>query len=49
MERVEELISAGTGQPHGPGGKPLKNYVLVPATKKRSWIKLCTEAAEAAS
>ena len=49
-ERVEELISAGKGLPHGPGpGKVMKNYVLVPAAKKRSWIKLCEEAARAAS
>ena len=48
-ERVEELIAAGRGLPHDPGtGKVMKNRLLIPATKKRSWIKLCEEAAAAA-
>ena len=48
-ERVEALIAAGRGLPYDPGtGKVMKNYVLIPAAKKRSWIKLCEEAAAAA-
>ena len=49
-KRVEELIAAGRGLPYDPGtGKVMKNYVVIPAAKKRSWIKLCEEAAQAAS
>lgn len=48
-ERVEALIAAGRGLPYDPGtGNAMKNYVLIPAGKKRSWIKLCEEAAAAA-
>ena len=48
-DRVTELISAGRGLPYDPGtGKAMKNRVLIPASKKRSWIKLCEEAAAAA-
>ena len=48
-DRVEALIAAGRGLPYDPGtGKVMKNYLLVPAAKKRSWIKLCEEAADAA-
>ena len=48
-ERVEALIAAGRGLSYDPGnGKVLKNYVLVPNAKKRSWIKLCEEAAAVA-
>ncbi|MCA9671428.1 MAG: hypothetical protein KC503_37785 [Myxococcales bacterium] len=47
--RVEALIAAGRGLPFDPGtGKVMKNRVLIPASKKRTWIKLCEEAAEAA-
>lgn len=47
--RVEALIAAGRGLPFDPGtGKTMKNRVLIPAAKKRSWIKLCEEAAAAA-
>jgi hypothetical protein len=43
-ERTRELIKAKKGLPHDPGtGKPMKDRVLVPAAKKRSWIKLCEE------
>ena len=43
--RVEELIAAGRVLPFDPGtGKMMKNRVLIPAAKKRSWIKLCEEA-----
>jgi len=46
--RVEALIAAGRGLPHDPGtGKAMKNRILVPASKKRSWIKLCEEAVAA--
>jgi TfoX/Sxy family transcriptional regulator of competence genes len=49
-DRVEALVASGRGVPYDPGtGKILKNYVLIPAAKKRSWIKLCEEAAESAS
>ena len=45
-DRVETLISSGRGLPYDPGtGKVMKNYVLIPAARKRSWIKLCEEAA----
>ena len=48
-ERVEALIAAGRGMAYDPGtGKVMKNYVVIPAAKKRSWIKLCEEAAAAA-
>jgi len=48
-ERVEALVAAGRGLPYDPGtGKVLKNYLLVPAARKNSWIRLCKEAAEAA-
>jgi len=48
-ERVEALIAAGRGLPYDPGtGKVMKNRLLIPAAKKRSWIKLCEEAAAAA-
>jgi len=47
--RVEELVAAGRGLPYDPGtGKVLANYVVIPASKKRSWIALCQEAAAAA-
>ena len=46
--RVEEVIAAGRGLPFDPGtGKMMKNRVLIPAAKKRSWIKLCEEAVAA--
>ena len=48
-ERVAAIIAAGRGLPYDPGtGKVLKNYVLIPASNKRSWIKLCEEATEEA-
>lgn len=49
-ERVEALIAAGHGLPYDPGtGKVMKNYVIIPMAKKNLWIKLCEEAAAAAS
>ncbi len=48
-QQVESLISAGQGLPYDPGtGKVMKNYVLIPIAKQRSWIKLCQQAADAA-
>ncbi len=47
--RVEALVSSGKGLPYDPGtGKVMKNCVLIPAARKRSWIRLCEEAAGAA-
>ena len=49
-ERVSALIAAERGLPFDPGtGKVMKNRVLVPVSKNRSWIKLCEEAAAASS
>ena len=46
-QRVDELTSSGLALPHDPGtGKPLKDRVLVPATNKREWLKLCKESLE---
>ena len=43
-ERVQEIIKAGHGEPHDPGtGKPMKDRVLIPASKKRGWVKFCEE------
>ncbi len=48
-QRVEKLIGGGRGLPFDPGnGKAMANRVLIPVAKKRSWIKLCEEAAFAA-
>ena len=47
-ERVVGLVDAGRGLPFDPGtGSVMKNRVLIPAAKKRSWTKLCEEAAAA--
>ena len=47
--RCEELVAAGRALPYDPGtGKVMKNRVLIPASKKRSWKKLCEEAVETA-
>jgi hypothetical protein len=41
-EKVKKLIENGEGLPHDPGtGKPLKDRVLIPASKKDKWIDLC--------
>ena len=41
-ENVRKLIENGEGLPHDPGtGKPLKDRVLIPASKKDKWIDLC--------
>ena len=45
--RVAELIAAGRARAFDPGtGTPMKNRVLVPASKKSSWVKLCEEAVD---
>lgn len=49
VARVEQLIATGRGLAFDPGtGRAMKNRVLIPAAKQRSWIKLCEEAATAA-
>ncbi len=48
-DRAKALIAAERGLPYDPGtGKVMANRVLIPASKKRSWIGLCEEAAAAA-
>ncbi len=43
--RVNEIIKAGDGEAFDPGtGKPMKNRVLIPASKRDTWIKYSTEA-----
>ncbi len=43
-KRVQEVIASGDGLPHDPGtGKPMKNRVLIPDTKKDLWIQYCEE------
>jgi hypothetical protein len=43
--RVIEVIASGDGLPYDPGtGKPMKNMVLIPVSKKDLWIKFCEEA-----
>ena len=44
-ERVKELVQKGQGESFDPGtGKPMKDRVLIPYNKARSWMKLCEEA-----
>ena len=41
-ETVQRVIENGEGLPHDPGtGKPMKDRVLIPASKKDLWIKMC--------
>ncbi len=43
-DRVQQLIAAGEGLPFDPGtGKVMVDRVLIPATRKDSWIGLCEE------
>jgi TfoX/Sxy family transcriptional regulator of competence genes len=43
--RVDELIASGEGLPYDAGtGKTMKNWVLIPETRKDSWVKYCEEA-----
>ncbi len=41
-ENIKKHIENGEGLPHDPGtGKPMKDRILVPASKKDSWINMC--------
>ena len=41
-ENVTKLIENGQGLPHDPGtGEPMKDRILVPASKKDKWIDMC--------
>ena len=41
-ENVKRMIENGEGLPHDPGtGKPMKDRILVSASKKDKWIDLC--------
>ena len=42
--RIQELIKNKKGLPYDPGtGKPMRDRILIPISKKRSWIRLCEE------
>ena len=44
-ELVKEIISMGEGVSYDPGtGKPMKNWVLIPVSRKELWIKYSEEA-----
>ena len=46
-ERVQELVKSGHGVLHDPGtGKPMKDRILIPASKSNSWIGLASESLE---
>lgn len=46
-QRVQEVIDKGEGEPHDPGtGKSMKDRVLIPVSKKQSWITFCEESLE---
>ena len=41
-ETVKRLIENGEGLPHDPGtGKPMKDRILIPASKQDQWIDMC--------
>lgn len=43
-ERVDEIVAAGEGLPFDPGtGTVMKNRVLIPDTRKESWVEICEE------
>lgn len=43
-EKVTELIESGAGLPHDPGtGKPMKDRILIPASKSETWVSLTKE------
>lgn len=43
-KRVKAVIENGDGEPFDPGtGKPMKNRVLIRASKQDLWIKYCEE------
>ena len=42
--RVTELIESSQGLPHDPGtGKPMKDRVLISASRRETWIHFCEE------
>ena len=42
--RVAELIESGLGMPHDPGtGTPMKDRVLIPASRDDRWVELTKE------
>ena len=43
-KRVSELLSNGEGLPHDVGtGRPMKDWIRFPVSKKYQWIKYCEE------
>lgn len=41
-ENVIKQIQTGVGLPHDPGtGKPMKDRILIPASKKDKWVEMC--------
>ncbi|MCP5031664.1 MAG: hypothetical protein GY939_07645 [Actinomycetia bacterium] len=42
-ERVDELISGGSGQPFSPAGKVFREWVLIEAFDEEEWQKLVRE------
>ena len=41
-ENVTKLIETGQGLPHDPAtGKPMKDRILIPTSKKDKWIDMC--------
>ena len=44
-ERVAEIVASGDGLAYDPGtGKPMRNAVLIPASRKDLWIGYAKEA-----
>ena len=41
--RVDELIEQGVGQPFAPAGKVFREWVAIPTTDARRWLKLLRE------
>ena len=45
-ERVEEIIETAQGLPFDPGtGKAMADRVLIPASRRKTWIAFCEESA----
>ena len=43
-ERVTELIESGEGEPYDPGtGKPMKNRIIIPDSRKDEWVSFSEE------
>jgi hypothetical protein len=42
-ERVDALISAGTGQPFAPAGKVFREWIAIPDRNRRRWRTLLRE------